>query len=41
MRVRITDEGSQANLATCDLFPVAMMSLMSAVSLLLEPLMNT
>ena len=41
MRVRITNEGSQTNLATCDLFPVAMISFMSAVPLLLKPLMNT
>ena len=34
MRVRITNEGSQTNLATCDLFPMAMMSFMSAVMFL-------
>ena len=30
----------KTNLATCDLFPVAMMSFTSATPLLLEPLLN-
>ena len=34
------NEGSQTNLTTCDLFPVAMMSFTSATRLLLEPLLN-
>ena len=34
------NEGSQTNLATCDLFPVAMMSFTSATPLLLEALLN-
>ena len=32
------NEGSQTNLATCDLFPVAMMSFTPATTVLLEPL---
>ena len=34
------NEGSQTNLATCNLIPVAMMSFTSATPLLLEPLLN-
>ena len=34
------NEGSQTNLATCDLFPVAMMSFTQATTVLLEPLLN-
>ena len=34
------NEGSQTNLATCDLFPVAMTSSTPATTLLLEPLLN-
>ena len=34
------NEGSQTNLATCDLFPVAMMSFTQATIVLLEPLLN-
>ena len=34
------NEGSQTNLATCDLFPVTMMSFTSATTVLLEPLLN-
>ena len=34
------NEGSQTNLATCDLFPVAMMSITSDTPLLLEALLN-
>ena len=35
-----SNEGSQTNLATCDLFPVAMMSFTSATPVLMEPLLN-
>ena len=34
------NEGSQTNLATCDLFPMAMTSFTPATTLLLEPLLN-
>ena len=34
------NEGLQTNLATCDLFPVVMMSFTSATAVLLEPLLN-
>ena len=34
------NEGSQTNLATCDLFPVGMMSFTPAATVLLEPLLN-
>ena len=34
------NKGSQTNLATCDLFPVTMMSFTSATTVLLEPLLN-
>ena len=34
------NEGSQTNLATCDLFPVAMMSFTPATPLLMEPFLN-
>ena len=38
----ITNEGyPQTNLGTCDLFPVAMMSLTSVASIPLETLINT
>ena len=34
------NEGSPTNLATCDLFPVTMMSFTPATPLLLQPLLN-
>ena len=34
------NEGLQTNLATCDLFPVTMMSFTPATPLLLQPLLN-